>query len=100
MRRGTAEAGVAEKEPRDVEELIRTNDMVLISYVEALLREAGIAHLVVDQNMSVIEGSLGILPRRVLVDREAFPRAREIIEHAGIGAELPPAVPRPSRGDP
>lgn len=83
-----------------MEELIRTNDMVLISYVEALLSEAGIGHLVVDQNMSVIEGSLGILPRRVLVDREELGRAREIIEHAGIGAELPPAARTPERGGP
>ena len=50
-----------------MEELLRTNDVVLISFVEALLRDAGIDHFVADQNMSVIEGSLGILPRRVLV---------------------------------
>ena len=50
-----------------MEELLRTNDLVLISFVEALLREAGIDALVLDQNMSVIEGSLGVLPRRVLV---------------------------------
>lgn len=71
-----------------VEELIRTNDMVLISYVEALLKEAGIVHMVVDQNMSVIEGSLGVLPRRVLVDRDELARAHGIIEEAGIGDEL------------
>ena len=48
-----------------MEELLRTNDLVLISFVEALLREAGIEPWVADQNMSIIEGSLGVLPRRV-----------------------------------
>ena len=42
-----------------MEELLRTNDIVLISFVESLLKEAGITHFVADQNMSVIEGSLG-----------------------------------------
>ncbi|MEQ9245481.1 MAG: DUF2007 domain-containing protein, partial [Nitratireductor sp.] len=46
-------------------ELIRTNDPVVISFVESLLRDAGIAFFVADQNMSIMEGSLGILPRRV-----------------------------------
>ena len=48
-------------------EIVRTNDMVLISAVGSLLDGAGIKHLVFDQNMSVLEGSLGMLPRRVLV---------------------------------
>ena len=43
-------------------ELVRTNDMVLISAVVALLDGAGIRHMVLDQNMSVLEGSLGMLP--------------------------------------
>ena len=56
-------------------ELVRTNDIVLVSAVGALLDGANIHHLVLDQNMSIIEGSLGVLPRRILVheddDREA-----------------------------
>ena len=48
-------------------ELVRTNDIVLVSAVGALLDGANIHHLVLDQNMSVIEGSLGMLPRRILV---------------------------------
>ena len=50
-----------------MKEIMRTNDTVLVSAVEALLDGAGISHLVLDQNMSVLEGSLGVLPRRVLV---------------------------------
>ena len=75
-----------------MEELLRTNDLVLISFVEALLRDAGIAPLVVDQNMSVVEGTLGILPRRVLVGADDLAAARGILEDAGIGREL--AKPR------
>lgn len=73
---------------RQMEELIRTNDLVLISYVEALLRDAGIEPLVVDQNMSVIEGTLGVLPRRVMVSSDDVARARRLLEDADIGKEL------------
>jgi hypothetical protein len=71
-----------------LEELLRTNDMVLISFVEALLSDARIEHLVVDQNMSVLEGSIGILPRRVLVDRDRLAEARALVADAGIEREL------------
>ncbi len=71
-----------------MEELIRTNDIVLISFVEALLRDAGIEVLVLDQNMSIIEGSLGVLPRRVLVSADNLERARQILTDADIGKEL------------
>lgn len=56
-------------------ELLKTNDIVLISLLESLLKEADIHYMVLDQNMSVIEGSLGILPRRILVATEAFEAA-------------------------
>jgi hypothetical protein len=49
-------------------ELVRTNDPVIISFVEALLKDAGIVYFVTDQNMSVNEGSIGILARRVMVE--------------------------------
>jgi Putative prokaryotic signal transducing protein len=71
-----------------LEELLRTNDIVLISFVEALLRDAGIDHMVVDQNMSVIEGSLGVLPRRVLVVSDSAAAARRLLKDAGVGAEI------------
>jgi hypothetical protein len=71
-------------------ELIRTNDLVLISAVEALLGGAGIECLVADQNMSVLEGSLGVLPRRVLVADDDRVRARRILTDAGLGYALAP----------
>ena len=71
-----------------MEELLRTNDVVLISFVEALLRDAGLACFVADQNMSVIEGSLGILPRRIMVSGDDLDAARHLLEEAGIAGEL------------
>jgi Putative prokaryotic signal transducing protein len=71
-------------------ELIRTNDMVLVSAVVALLDGAGIRHLVLDQNMSVLEGSLGVLPRRVLVNDDDLIAARRTLTDAGLAHELRP----------
>lgn len=71
-------------------EIVRTNDTVLISAIEALLKSAHIAHLVVDQNMSVMEGSIGIFPRRILVGEDQVQVARRLLEDAGFGHELRP----------
>jgi Putative prokaryotic signal transducing protein len=71
-------------------ELIRTNDAVLVSAIQALLDAAHIPHLVLDQNMSVLEGSIGILPRRLLVREEHAHAARRLLEEAGLGHELRP----------
>jgi hypothetical protein len=69
-------------------ELVRTNDAVVISAIEALLKGAGIAHLIVDQNMSVLEGSIGIFPRRILVGEDDLAAARRLLSEAGFGREL------------
>jgi hypothetical protein len=71
-----------------VRELLRTNDAVLISAIEALLKGANIAHMVVDQNMSVLEGSIGIFPRRILVGEGELDRARRLLEEAGFAHEI------------
>jgi Putative prokaryotic signal transducing protein len=71
-------------------ELVRTNDIVLVSAIGALLDGANIHHVVLDQNMSVIEGSLGILPRRILVHDEDNKEARQILADAGLSHELRP----------
>jgi len=71
-----------------VKEILRTNDPVLVSAVEALLDGADIPHLLLDQNMSVLEGSLGILPRRLLVAEDHMRQARRLLEEAGFGREL------------
>ena len=69
-------------------ELLRTNDAVLITAVEALLNGAHIEHMVVDRNMSVLEGSIGIFPRRVLVGEDQFDAARQLLEDTGFANEL------------
>jgi hypothetical protein len=76
------------KGERKVRELVRTNDMVLVSAVGALLDGANIHHLVLDQNMSIIEGSLGVLPRRILVHEDDNRAARQILRDAGLAHEL------------
>lgn len=69
-------------------EIVRSNDPVLVSVVGALLEGAQIHHMVLDQNMSVLEGSLGILPRRILVWEEDLGRARRLLADAGLAHEL------------
>jgi hypothetical protein len=73
-----------------VQELIRVNDPVLVSAVGALLDGAGIHYVVLDQNMSVIEGSLGILPRRIMVAADDVAAARRVVSDAGLAHELRP----------
>lgn len=71
-----------------MKELLRTNDAVVISFVESLLKDAGIGCLVADQNMSVLDGSIGILPRRIMVLEDDMPTARRILADAGIANEI------------
>ena len=68
-------------------ELLKTNDPVLISLVEALLTGENIPLLVADQHMSALEGGQGILPRRILVADEDLFRARVLVAAAGVPHE-------------
>lgn len=69
-------------------EILRTNDIVLISAVEAILRDIGAPFFIADQHMSALEGSIGMLPRRVMVADDHVARARRLLQEAGFGAEL------------
>ena len=69
-------------------EILRTNDLVLISAVESLLRAAEIGCFLADQHMAAVEGSLGFLPRRILVDRAEEGRARRLLRDAGLADAL------------
>lgn len=71
-----------------MKELVATNNIVTISYIEALLTDSSIDYLVLDQNMSILEGSIGIIPRRVMVAEESWDRASKLLEDAGLTAEL------------
>jgi hypothetical protein len=69
-------------------ELMRCNDPVLLSYVCALLSEADVPHLVLDAHMSVLEGSIGAIARRLLVPEDHVAQARRILGEAGIADQL------------
>ena len=69
-------------------ELIRTNDSVLVSVIEALLTEAHIPFLVTDRNMSALAGSIEAFPLRVIVGDCCVSNARRLLEEAGYGQEL------------
>ncbi len=66
-------------------ELVRSNDLVHLSWVEALMREAGIATVVLDEHASSIEGSIGAIQRRVLVAEGDLARARRLLAEAAAG---------------
>lgn len=61
-----------------LKELLRTNDVVLLSFLEARLKGEGVEPFILDMNASIVEGSIGILPRRLMVIDEDFDRAKAI----------------------
>jgi hypothetical protein len=75
-------------EETDVAELVRTNDLGILSVIEGLLGEAAIPHQVTDRNMSVLEGSILAIQPRVLVPDEREAEARELLTDADLGAWL------------
>jgi hypothetical protein len=71
-------------------EIVRTNDLVTISAIEALLKAADIHVLVADGYISALEGGIGAFQRRMLVLQEDESDARQLIAEAGLGKELRP----------
>ena len=74
-------------------ELIRTNDIVLIGFAQSLLEGADIPVLVADNHMSLMEGSIGAFPRRLLVPGDHAAQARRLLRDAGLAHELRDANP-------
>lgn len=64
-------------------ELMRLNDPVRLSYLIAVLKDAGIEPVVLDTHMSVLEGSLVAIPRRLMVGDDEAERARRLLREAG-----------------
>lgn len=62
-----------------MKELMRTTNLVELSWSQAVLADAGIDCLVLDTHMSVLEGSLAIIPRRLMVADDDFTQASRII---------------------
>jgi len=63
-----------------VKEILRSNDPVLLSWAEARLAGAGIAAVLLDAYTSVMEGSIGAIPRRLMVDDADHARAKRLID--------------------
>lgn len=65
-----------------MKELLRTNDLVRLSWIEALLAGAGIDCVVLDQHTSLVEGSIGAIQRRLMVAERDHERSRRLIAEA------------------
>ena len=65
-----------------MKELVSSNDVVFLSFTQDLLQQEGIEFTLLDQNMSLMEGSVGILPRRIMVSDEVFNQAQELLENS------------------
>ena len=76
-----------------MKELLRTNDVVLLSFASSLLRDEGIEPAVLDTHTSVLEGSIGAIPRRLMVADDDYPRARVLLDAALAAAENGDATP-------
>jgi hypothetical protein len=63
--------------------LTTSNDLVRLSFLHALLRDAGIESLLLDQHVSAVEGSIGAIPRRLMVLEEDEAQARRVLNEAG-----------------
>jgi hypothetical protein len=68
--------------------ILKTNNPVTINFTEAVLKDAGIDYFVADTHASIIEGSIGAIPRRVMILEEDEFAARRALTLAGLGDEL------------
>ncbi len=66
-----------------VKELLRSNDPVLLSWVEALLADARIESILLDVHMSILDGSISAIPRRLMVSDDDHATARRLLRDAG-----------------
>ena len=67
-----------------IKELLRSNDLVYLSFVGHVLDEAGIDYLLLDGYTSAVEGSIGAIPRRILVEESLLDRARRELGNAAL----------------
>ena len=67
-----------------MKELFSTNDITKVVYAETILNSNDIVSFALDENISVLEGSIGILPRRLMVLPNDFERASELLEDFGL----------------
>ncbi len=60
-----------------------STDPVRVSFLQALLRDAGIACVLLDAHISAVEGGIGAFPRRIAVMEEDLAQARRVLREAG-----------------
>ena len=65
-----------------MKELLRTNDPVRLPWLQAVLADSGIDSLVFDHHTSLVEGSIGAIPRRLMVAEVDYRRARALLAAA------------------
>lgn len=65
-----------------MEEVLRTTDWVRLSFIQALLTDAGIESVVADEHMSILDGSIMAIPRRIMVLTADATRAKDLISEA------------------
>jgi len=70
-----------------MKELLRTNDAVRLSFLQSLLKDSGIESLVLDHHTSLVEGSIGAIPRRLMVAEQDYGRACSVLAAAGEAAQ-------------
>jgi len=68
--------------------VLKTVNPATLNFAQAVLKEADIPFFIMDQNVSIIEGSIGIIPRRLMVVDEDAEDAREALHAAGLGVEI------------
>ncbi|MEM1103208.1 MAG: DUF2007 domain-containing protein [Pseudomonadota bacterium] len=69
-------------------ELLRSADLIFISFIEAALAGAGIECFVLDRSMNAVHGGIPAFPCRVMVRDEDAAQARRIVRETGHGGEL------------
>jgi hypothetical protein len=63
--------------------LVRSNNLIRLHFLVSLLRDAGIEAEILDAQMSAMEGGIGAIPRRLVVDEDVASRARRVLAEAG-----------------
>ena len=69
-------------------EILLTNDPVVLSFARSLLDDAGVGVFVADTSMSVLEGSIGVFPRRLMVLAEEWDEAHRVLSDGGLASWL------------
>ncbi|MCW8307432.1 DUF2007 domain-containing protein [Acidiphilium sp. PA] len=66
-----------------MEVIIASNDTIRLSFLMALLRDAGLSPVMLDQNIAATEGNIGMFPRRIAVAVDEAAQARRVLQEAG-----------------